>query len=139
MGDRLTKISTRQGDGGTTGLADGSRVHKSSPKIDALGDIDELSSCLGELARRCARSGPDLKAVRAALFDLGAHVAMPGAPHKPLGALLASLEESDIETLTSQLGPLADFILPGGSERGAWAHVCRSVCRRAERSLSRLG
>lgn len=136
--DRLTSIVTKTGDAGSTGLADGSRVVKSDPRIHALGDVDELSSCLGELARRWPAHPPLLRASRAALFDIGAHLAMPGVEPRPMGGLVEALGLA-VGELSETLGPLADFILPGGSEGGAWAHVCRSVCRRAERSVSALG
>jgi cob(I)alamin adenosyltransferase len=136
---RLTKITTRTGDTGTTGLADGSRVSKSAPRIAALGDIDELNSLLGViLSEDLPPPVRDLLiAIQHDLFDLGGELAVPGANFLQDAQLL--FIEAAIERHNSELGPLKEFILPGGTRAAALAHLARTVCRRAERSLVSLG
>ena len=139
MGHRLTRITTRTGDAGETGLGDGSRVSKDDPRIRALGDIDELNSFVGLLlAEELPAAVRDaLVQVQHDLFDLGGEVSIPG--HALLAeARLAALEQLG-ETWNAELGALKEFILPGGTRAAALAHVARSVCRRAERSLVALG
>ena len=139
MGNRLTQIATRTGDDGTTGLGDGSRVPKDSLRVAALGDVDELNSTIGLLITE-----PLPEAVREALtdiqhdlFDLGGELCIPGyenvsdAQVARLDALLA--------THNATLPRLQEFILPGGSRPAAIAHMARTVCRRAERSVVALG
>ncbi|KAB2839977.1 MAG: cob(I)yrinic acid a,c-diamide adenosyltransferase [Burkholderiales bacterium] len=138
MGHRLSKIYTRTGDQGTTGLGDGSRVTKDHLRIEAIGAVDELNATLGVLL---AEDLPEslaqaLHDVQHDLFDLGGELAVPG---------LAAMQDAHVarlETLldeaNAQLGPLKEFILPGGSRAAALAHVCRTVCRRAERRLVSL-
>ena len=138
MSDRLDRIVTRTGDDGTTGLADGRRVAKHDPHIEALGAVDELNSCVGLLAAEALDSDTQalLAAIQNDLFDLGGEFALPDRPQvgdDHLGRL-----ERAVESLNATLPPLAEFILPGGSRPAALAHVCRSVCRRAERRLSSL-
>ena len=138
MGHRLSKIYTRTGDGGETGLGDGSRVPKESARIQALGDVDELNSCIGLLL---AEDLPEairaaLEGVQHDLFDLGGEVSIPGReaiadPH------VKRLEDL-LDGFNADLHPLKEFILPGGSRAAACAHVARTVCRRAERSLVAL-
>jgi cob(I)alamin adenosyltransferase len=138
MGHRLSKITTRTGDAGETGLGDGSRVSKDDPRIRALGDIDELNSFIGLLlAEELPAAARDaLVQVQHDLFDLGGEVSIPG--HALLAeARLAALEQLS-ETWNASLEPLKEFILPGGSRTAALAHVARSVCRRTERSLVAL-
>ena len=139
MGHRLSKITTRTGDAGDTGLGDGTRVPKDSQRIQALGDIDELNSCLGLLL---AETPPDAigKALLQAqhdLFDLGGEVCIPGH------SMITEQHVTRLETLTeahnAKLKPLKEFILPGGTRAAAAAHLARAVCRRAERSLVALG
>jgi cob(I)alamin adenosyltransferase len=138
MGKRLTKIYTRTGDTGTTGLADGSRVPKDSPLIEAIGAVDELNSLLGVLL---AEALPDaihscLTGVQHDLFDLGGELSRPG--HAIMtGAYIARIERA-LDGYNKDLPPLEDFILPGGSRAAALAHVARTVCRRAERRLVTL-
>ncbi|MGH8619250.1 MAG: cob(I)yrinic acid a,c-diamide adenosyltransferase [Burkholderiales bacterium] len=139
MANRLTKIVTRTGDAGTTGLADGSRQSKDAPRIDALGAVDELNSMLGVLL---AEDLPPevhalLQDVQHDLFDLGGELSVPGHPIMT-GAQIARLEQA-IERHNAGLPPLKDFILPGGSRAAGLAHVARTVCRRAERVLVTLG
>lgn len=142
MPDRLTIITTRTGDDGTTSLADGSRVPKTHPRVDALGDVDELNSQLGLLLAQIAEVphnehlkalGKTLKPVQHALFDIGSELAIPG--HTQLKPEQLAHIDSQAEALNGKLPSLKEFILPGGSVLSAQAHVVRSVCRRAERSV----
>ncbi|MBU8975424.1 cob(I)yrinic acid a,c-diamide adenosyltransferase [Lysobacter sp. MMG2] len=141
MGNRLSKIYTRTGDDGTTGLGDGSRVAKDSARVAAYGTVDEANSCIGLVL---AADVPDdirrlLTTVQHQLFDLGGELCIPGH---------AAIFDADIERLEQQLDafneplpPLKDFILPSGGEAAARCHIARTVVRRAEReavSLSRL-
>lgn len=139
MGNRISKVVTRTGDGGETGLADGSRLPKSAPRIHAIGEVDELNSQLGLLL-----SEPLPEAVRTLLaniqnelFDLGGELAWPG--HPLVGEAHVAGLETAVENLNAGLPPLKEFVLPGGSRAAALAHVCRTVCRRAERALATLG
>ncbi|RIX44785.1 MAG: cob(I)yrinic acid a,c-diamide adenosyltransferase [Rhodocyclales bacterium GT-UBC] len=137
-GNRLSKIVTRTGDAGTTGLGDGSRTTKDSLRIDAIGEVDELNSSLGLLL--CE----DLPAlVRAALldvqhdlFDLGGELCLPGMSIMK-DAQVARLEELADE-FNRDLPMLKEFILPGGTRPAALAHLARTICRRAERSMVHL-
>jgi cob(I)alamin adenosyltransferase len=138
MGHRLSKIVTRTGDDGTTGLGDRSRVPKDSARIAAIGDVDELNSALGVLL---AEDVPD--AVRAALveiqhdlFDLGGELSIPGYA-AVTDAHVARLEAA-AERFNADLSPLKEFILPGGTRAAALAHAARTVCRRAERAIVHL-
>ncbi|WP_079416587.1 cob(I)yrinic acid a,c-diamide adenosyltransferase [Thiomonas intermedia] len=135
MGHRLTAISTRTGDAGTTGLGDGSRCLKSAARIQALGDVDELNSHLGLLRSQGLPEAIDtlLLQVQHDLFDLGGELSVPGmALLKP--EQVAALDEA-LKTYNAQLPPLAEFILPGGTPTASQAHVCRTVARRAERAV----
>ena len=138
MGNRLTRIYTRTGDDGTTGLADGNRVAKDAPRIEALGDVDELNSCLGLLL---AEDLPEevvagLESVQHDLFDVGAELAVPGSTFVDPARIPAL--EAWLDTLNASLPPLKEFILPGGGRAAALCHQSRSVCRRAERRLVAL-
>jgi len=138
MGHRLSKITTRTGDAGETGLGDGSRVPKHHARIQALGDIDELNSALGlvlaEDVPQDIRSA--LTQVQQDLFDLGGELSIPG--HTLLkGAQVARLDAL-VERWNAGLAPLKEFILPGGSRAAASAHLARTICRRAERSVVAL-
>ena len=143
MGHRLSKITTRTGDAGETGLGDGSRVSKASARVQALGDIDELNSALGVLLAEALPAAVDsqlraaLLDVQQALFDLGGEVSIPGAS-LVREAQVAELERC-IEEWNAGLPPLKEFVLPGGTRAAAAAHLARTVCRRAERSLVALG
>jgi cob(I)alamin adenosyltransferase len=139
MGFRLTRIYTRTGDDGSTGLADGSRVPKDDTRIEAIGAIDELNSALGLLL---AESLPGeirsaLERVQHTLFDLGGELAVPGR------SVLDKQQVTDLEQfldqLNTRLDPLREFILPGGTRAAALCHLARSICRRAERRLVTLG
>jgi len=136
MRKRLTRITTRGGDQGESGLADGSRHPKSAPQFDALGDVDELNSSLGIVIAHL----DDRDEVRAALievqsrlFDLGGAIAMPRTPFS-MTEDVAVLDRY-IEKYNANLAPLANFVLPGGTIAGAQMHLARTVCRRAERSV----
>jgi cob(I)alamin adenosyltransferase len=139
MGHRLSKITTRTGDAGDTGLGDGARVAKDGPRIQALGDIDELNSCLGLiLAEKLPAAVADaLLQVQHDLFDLGGEVCIPGH------AMITDAHVARLEALTqshnAKLKQLKEIILPGGTRAAAAAHLARTVCRRAERSLVALG
>ena len=138
MGNRLTRIYTRTGDDGTTGLADGSRVSKDAPRIDAIGAIDELNSAIGVLL---AEDLPDavrarLENVQHDLFDAGGELSVPG--HVMMTDAHSQRLEDALDTFNAALPPLKDFILPGGSRPASLAHVARTVCRRAERALVAL-
>ena len=138
MGHRLSAITTRTGDAGTTGLGDGSRCSKASPRIDALGEVDELNAHLGLLL--CESLAPDMRElllrVQQDLFDLGGELAVPGM--SLLGeAALRRLDEA-IAHYNAGLPALREFILPGGTRAASQAHVCRTVARRAERALVRV-
>jgi cob(I)alamin adenosyltransferase len=139
MANRLTKIVTRTGDNGTTGLGDGTRVGKDDPRIEALGDLDELNSAIGcVLAEELPESiRALLAAVQNDLFDLGGEGCSPG--RSALWDAHIERLESRIESLREPLPPLRDFVFPGGSRAGALCHLARAVCRRAERSLVALG
>ena len=139
MGKRLTRIATRTGDDGSTGLADGARVAKSHRRVAAMGDVDELNSHLGVLL---AEPLPDdvrslLQQVQHQLFNLGGELSLPGQALLQAEAV-AALDEA-LERHNATLPPLAEFILPGGSRCAAIAHVARTVARRAERALVALG
>ena len=137
MGDnRLTRITTRTGDDGSTGLADGSRLPKTHPRVVAMGEVDELSAAIGLL---CVVPGLDtallarLRAVQHDLFDLGGELSLPGMTVLNRDALVAL--DADIETWNASIPALKEFVLPGSDEANARAHLARTVCRRAERSL----
>lgn len=138
MGHRLSKITTRTGDGGDTGLGDGSRVRKDSARVALLGEIDELNSAIGvllaETVPETIRQG--LESVQHDLFDLGGDVSIPGRATMTR-AQIEGLEALQ-EDLNADLPPLKEFILPGGTRAAALAHLARAVCRRAERSLVAL-
>ncbi|HVC11926.1 MAG TPA: cob(I)yrinic acid a,c-diamide adenosyltransferase [Burkholderiales bacterium] len=139
MGHRLSKITTRTGDAGDTGLGDGARVAKDSARIQAIGDVDELNSAIGAvLAEDVPADMHDaLERVQHDLFDLGGELSIPG--HALVSAAHVQRLEALIEAHNAQLPPLKEFILPGGSRAAAAAHLARTVCRRAERSLVALG
>jgi cob(I)alamin adenosyltransferase len=139
MGHRLSKIVTRTGDAGTTGLGDGSRVAKDSARIDAIGAIDELNSTVGVLLAEAlpAAVAECLVEVQHDLFDLGGELSIPGS-EAVTDAQVVRLEQA-VARFNAGLPPLKEFILPGGTRAASYAHVARTVCRRAERSLVHLG
>ncbi len=138
MGHRLSKIYTRTGDAGTTGLADGSRVDKDDIRVQAMGAVDALNSYVGCILsheipsdmREC------LTDVQHALFDIGGELAIPGASTVTPNYIAAL--ESALDGVNATLPPLKEFILPGGGGAAATVHVARAVCRRAERELLTL-
>lgn len=139
MGNRLSKIATRTGDNGTTGLGDGSRVDKDNLRVHAMGDVDELNSHIGLLMceELPAALREEMISIQHDLFDLGGELCIPGY------ALITESHVVRLDTLlekyNADLPPLKDFILPAGSRAASLAHVCRTVCRRAERSIVSLG
>ncbi|MAW56690.1 MAG: cob(I)yrinic acid a,c-diamide adenosyltransferase [Oceanospirillales bacterium TMED33] len=139
MGNRLTKLYTKTGDDGTTGLGDGSRTTKDSSRIEAVGTIDELNSWIGLLLAELPEDEPliePLTEIQHRLFDLGGELAVPGFQ------LIQSQMVSDLEVLCDQLNeelpPLKEFILPGGSTSAGLCHMARAVARRAERVIVTL-
>lgn len=134
---RLSKIVTRTGDDGTTGLADGARLPKDHPRIVAIGSVDELNSHLGVLLAETlpADVRAELLHIQNDLFDLGGSLASPGAP---LDTSKLVRLESAITRYNAELPPLKEFILPGGCRAAALCHVARAVTRRAERDLFHL-
>ena len=139
VGNRLSKIYTRTGDAGTTGLADGSRTPKTAPRIHALGDVDELNSVIGLLLCEDLplETRTQLVLIGHDLFDLGGEMAIPGF-NSITGAQVKRLEDY-LDAYNATLEPLKNFILPGGSKAASFAHLARTVCRRAERSVILLG
>ena len=133
MGKRLSKIYTRTGDDGSTGLGDGSRTEKDSLRIEAIGTVDELNSIIGVLL---CHSLPDatqsaLTNIQHSLFDIGGELCIPGST-------IITTERVDaleqlLDSLNANLAPLKEFILPGGNPAAAACHQARAVCRRAER------
>jgi len=138
MGNRLSKIYTRTGDKGTTGLGDGSRVDKDNLRVATFGTIDELNSMIGlvlaaeidDPVRAC------LTRSQHELFDLGGELCIPGSTLIP--AQFVDRLEADLDRFNEDLPPLKDFVLPGGAEAAARCHLARTVCRRAERLMVAL-
>jgi cob(I)alamin adenosyltransferase len=138
MGKRLSKIYTRTGDDGTTGLGVKGRVAKDGTRITAIGTVDELNSIVGLLIAEQVPEliGKILNEVQHRLFDLGGELCMPG--HKFIEQAQVDWLEHALDKLNEDLPALQDFILPGGTKAAAVCHVARTVCRRAERSLVSL-
>lgn len=138
MGNRLTQIATRTGDDGTTGLGDNTRVSKNSARPHAMGDVDELNSHIGLLL--CEELPDDVRAVlvdvQHQLFNLGGEISVPGYEMLKDDALLR-LDEA-LAHYNAQLPRLLEFILPAGTRAASQAHICRTVARRAERSVVAL-
>jgi cob(I)alamin adenosyltransferase len=139
MGNRLTQIVTRTGDDGTTGLGNNERVPKSHLRVQCMGDVDELNSHIGVLMCEPVPSGVAqvLAQVQHDLFDLGGELSIPGYELLKEQSVLA-LDDA-LQRFNESLPKLEEFILPGGSRSAALAHVCRTVTRRAERSVVALG
>ncbi|MES2148210.1 MAG: cob(I)yrinic acid a,c-diamide adenosyltransferase [Pseudomonadota bacterium] len=139
MGNRLSKIATRTGDNGSTGLGDGSRTEKDSVRIHTLGEVDELNSFVGLLLCEDMPQAlrEELVSIQHDLFDLGGELCIPGYQ------LITDVHVARLDDLLAKynadLPPLKDFILPAGSRAASIAHLCRTVCRRAERSIVALG
>lgn len=135
---KLNKIYTRTGDGGTTGLVDGSRVAKSSAIIAAIGDVDEANSLIGVAAVHAAGDmAACLAKVQHDMFDLGADIATPAGIEGALRIVQSQIDrlESDIDAWNGDLHPLTSFVLPGGTPLAAALHVARAATRRAERAM----
>jgi cob(I)alamin adenosyltransferase len=138
MGKRLSKIATRTGDDGTTGLGDGTRTRKDALRIQAIGEVDELNSFIGLLATEALPDAvrADLLDIQHDLFDLGGELSIPG--FTMLKDVQVARLDDRLEHYNATLPRLEEFILPGGSRAAAIAHVCRTVCRRAERAIVAL-
>lgn len=138
MGHRLSRIVTRTGDSGTTGLGDGSRVAKDSPRIAAIGTVDELNCAIGVVLAEgvSAEVRALLTDIQHDLFDLGGELSIPG--HAAITQAHVERLEAAVEHYNADLPMLKEFILPGGTRAAALAHVARTVCRRAERTLVAL-
>ncbi|HXH03368.1 MAG TPA: cob(I)yrinic acid a,c-diamide adenosyltransferase [Candidatus Competibacteraceae bacterium] len=138
MGHRLSKIYTRTGDAGTTGLGDGSRVDKDSPRIEAIGDVDELNSAIGLVLAQPLRASirEVLTEVQHKLFDLGSELSVPG--WQRLGEDDVTWLEHTLDEFNAELPPLKEFILPGGGPAAAACHLARAICRRSERRVITL-
>lgn len=136
---RVSKVITKSGDGGQTGLGDGRRVSKTDIRIQAIGSIDYLNSLLG-WAMVVARSPVknDLERIQQDLFDLGGELAMPGIELQLLSAERLNWLEHETEKLNESLPPLKEFILPGGTELSARIHIVRTACRNTERDIVAL-
>ena len=138
MGKRLTKIYTRTGDDGTTGLGDGTRLAKESVRIEAIGTVDELNSCIGVLLAEGLEEGVRIRLenIQHDLFDLGGDLSIPG--RVSMSEAQVSRLEKDLDEYNVTLATLKEFILPGGARTAALCHVARAVSRRAERSVVRI-
>lgn len=140
MGHRLSAIATRTGDEGTTGLGDGSRVSKADPRVSAMGDVDELNSAVGMLIALgvpvTLELDVQLADIQQDLLDLGGELSIPG--HTLLTAQRVAALDGLLQELNANLPRLQEFVRPGGSLQGAQAHMCRTICRRAERSVIAL-
>jgi cob(I)alamin adenosyltransferase len=142
----LSRIYTKSGDRGDTGLGDGTRVPKDAPRVEAYGQVDELNAVLGLVAAHCpdCPEGALLRGIQNDLFDVGADLCVPPAggeePGKALRVTAAQAErlEKAIDRLNETLQPLTSFVLPGGTPAAAWLHFARTVCRRAERAVVTL-
>ncbi|MGL4554420.1 MAG: cob(I)yrinic acid a,c-diamide adenosyltransferase [Gemmataceae bacterium] len=140
----LSRIYTKTGDDGTTGLGDGSRVSKTDPRVIAYGTVDELNSVLGLLVSLGPPEAELLTLIQNDLFDVGADLCVPPADgEQPGGRLRVRPEQSKriedaIDRLNEPLAPLTSFVLPGGTAEAAWCHLARTVCRRAERDVVAL-
>jgi len=136
MGNRLSRIYTRTGDDGTTGLGDGSRVPKDSPRVEAFGTVDELNSAIGVLLATPdipPGVGASLTEVQHELFDLGGELCIPG--HRVITAEHVVRLERSLDEFNDTLPPLKEFILPGGGPGAAACHLARAIARRAERRV----
>jgi len=138
MGHRLSKIYTRTGDSGTTGLGDGSRTDKDSLRVEACGTVDELNSIIGLLTSHKLPDGlaRELIEIEHDLFDIGGELSIPG--HSVVTDKQVDRIEHCLDRLNADLEPLKEFILPGGSAAAAVCHLARTVCRRAERRVVSL-
>lgn len=142
----LSRIYTKSGDQGDTGLGDGTRVPKDHARVAAYGEVDELNAVLGLVVANCPAS-PDaafLRSIQNDLFDVGADLCVPPSANEEPGKALrvtasqAERLEQAIDRLNEKLEPLRSFVLPGGTQAAAWLHLARTVCRRAERAVVTL-
>jgi cob(I)alamin adenosyltransferase len=138
MGNRLSKIYTRTGDNGTTGLGNGDRVNKDSLRVEAFGTVDELNSAVGMLRAELLPEPVDtlMATVQQQLFDLGGELCIPETT--VIDAETISMLEAALDDINADLPPLKEFVLPGGSKAGAACHMARTICRRAERRVITL-
>lgn len=139
MSNRLSKISTKTGDKGETGLGDGSRISKTSTRIAVIGEVDELNSWVGVLSAELDAQDENqiiLSQIQHDLFDLGGELCVPG--YKALSENMLTELENKLVEINEALPPLKDFILPGGNKAASFCHMARSVGRRAERSIVAL-
>ena len=144
MGKRLSKIYTRTGDKGETGLGDGSRISKTHPRVQAMGSVDELNSAVGVVVEELYLADIDelreiaafLRSLQHRIFDLGGELSIPGFEIVTDDHVTAI--ETHLDALNEHLPPLENFILPGGSRLIADCHMARAVCRRAEREVTLL-
>ena len=139
MGNRLSKIYTRTGDDGTTGLGDGSRVEKDSVRVEAYGTVDEANSAIGVVLAYDTLTDPVrhcLTEVQHDMFELGGELCIPG--HSAVQSEFIDRLERDLDAFNSDLPALKDFILPGGGHAATACHLARTVVRRAERRVSTL-
>lgn len=138
MGNRLTRLYTKTGDAGTTGLGDGSRVNKDHYRVEVMGDVDELNSILGILLTHDIdqQIKEEITRIQHDLFDLGAEICIPG--HLVITEQRVIELEKSLDAFNANLSALKEFILPGGSAAAAVCHHARTVCRRAERRLVSL-
>lgn len=138
MGNRLSKIYTRTGDSGTTGMADGSRVTKDSLRMHAIGDVDELNSMIGVVIHKSSPGDirENMITIQHDLFNLGGQLAMPD--YEMINQQRIEWLEVTLDKMNAELEPLKEFILPGGAEESCFCHMARTICRRAERALVSL-
>ena len=139
MGNRLSKIYTRTGDDGTTGLGDGSRVAKDSIRVEAFGTVDEANSAIGAVLAMSAVTDQlhaSLIEVQHDLFELGGELCIPG--HSAITAEMIARLESELDEMNKDLPALKEFILPGGGPAAAACHIARTIVRRAERRVTTL-
>jgi len=138
MGNRLSKLYTKTGDDGTSGLSDGTRIPKNHARMNAMGSVDELNSFIGLMI--CKLEDQELRqfytAIQHDLFNIGGEISMPG--HSFIAQEKVNKLESKIDKLNESVAPLKDFILPGGSEAASICHIARATARRAERDLVTL-
>ncbi|MGH1461037.1 MAG: cob(I)yrinic acid a,c-diamide adenosyltransferase [Neptuniibacter sp.] len=140
MSNRLTKIYTRSGDQGDTGLANGSRINKSSLRIETLGTVDELNSWIGIALSNINQSAlaPTLRNIQHQLFDLGGEIAVSDTDYRVIDKSDIDCLEQRLDHFNEKLPALEEFILPGGSTEVCNIHLARTVCRRAERVIIAL-
>ena len=141
MSNRLTRIYTRTGDQGTTALANGKRISKTAQRVEVLGTVDELNSCIGLIISGLDSDDPlhsTLTLIQHQLFDLGGEIAVADQSYTVIDKTEIEYLEHQIDKLNAELPPLKEFILPGGSVSACYTHLARSICRRAERQITAL-